>query len=90
MSGLYCVLDRVAERFAPPFVAVNDGIALRYFNRDVLSKVDPSIAGDYALYKMGCWDDVTGISDVDIPTEVNTVNTIMPIRPDLSEVKANV
>lgn len=50
---MYTIYDTVAEQGAPPFCALNDGIALRQVQKMLQEKaVKPD---DYKLYRVGSW-----------------------------------
>lgn len=60
--NIYSVHDRKAAVFARPFIAPNDGMALRSF---AAAKLDPStelakFPEDFSLYLLGSFDDETG------------------------------
>lgn len=60
--GLYCIFDLRAERYAPPFVEVNDAVADRRFtdllqNKQLLFSMHPE---DYRLYRVGSFNEETG------------------------------
>lgn len=52
---VYTVWDKVAEEAGPPFIAINDGVALRSFKE---MNIIPSLRGDYVLYHIGFYDSV--------------------------------
>ena len=49
---LYTVYDKVAQEGSQPFMAKNDGIALRSY-RKLLTQVDPSLQKEYQLLYIG-------------------------------------
>lgn len=51
---IYSVYDLVMKSFAPPFVAKNDGVAVRSFLLG--AKKLPNI-NDLRLYRLGTWND---------------------------------
>lgn len=84
---VFSVLDRTAEEFGPPFVAKNEGVALRQF-RDLMEKTPPMVRGDFSLYCLAGWDPAIGIHDVLVaPEEVSLIDNVLPGKPDLTEVK---
>lgn len=53
---MYCIYDKIAKLGAPPFVAVNDNVALRQFQN--LMRENPLVnSDDYLLFKFGSYDD---------------------------------
>nr|WAE43343.1 MAG: hypothetical protein [Microviridae sp.] len=64
---LYTIMDRVAEDSAPPFAAVNDGVAVRQF-RNLIREMVPA---EYALYYLGEYNTVVMRFDISsTPVEV--------------------
>lgn len=60
MMDIYSVFDNVAEKYGNPFVAISDKVALRDFNVG-MSSMNSLIKKDYALVKIGRFDELTGI-----------------------------
>ena len=60
MYGLYVVLDKVGEKFSPPFVSVNDASAKRS-HKYSMQKVPEDDRDSYILYNIGTYNDDTGI-----------------------------
>lgn len=63
VHGLYCVRDKVADAFIPPFLLPTDGMAVREFTH-ACQLPDHKFgihADDYSLFKVGSFDDVTGV-----------------------------
>lgn len=61
-TNIYSVYDKKAECFSQPFNMVNDAVAMRVIKNCVRDKThnygqNPE---DYALYKIGTFDDVVG------------------------------
>lgn len=68
-QGVYTVRDDVAEAFCLPWYSLNDNVAIRSFVAgcaDSQSRLSTS-PSDYALFKLGTFDDETGKIEVDIP-----------------------
>nr|QJB19262.1 MAG: nonstructural protein [Microvirus sp.] len=60
---VYSVMDEKAKAYAQPFFLEHDGMALRAFN-DVANDPQSNIckhAADFTLWKLGEFDDVSGI-----------------------------
>lgn len=55
---LYCIKDKAADEFGPPFQAKTDAVALRMFNQLVEREKVTGI--DYELYHVGAFDPVSG------------------------------
>lgn len=56
---IYSILDKVAERFSAPFVAVNAGVAHRQFENS-FKEVPEIHAQDFELYQIGEFDEKCG------------------------------
>lgn len=65
---LFCIFDKVAERFSVPFPAVNVGVAHRQFENSCKDIPEIHLA-DYELYQIGEFDDECG-SVKDLPNEL--------------------
>lgn len=63
------MLDILAHRFAPPFFAVNDDVAIRNFKKSMkLSEVSEN---EYELFQTGSFDMMTGIfTPLKVPVKV--------------------
>jgi hypothetical protein len=62
LTNAYTVYDRKALTYAPPFFALQDGLALRMFG-DAINDPGTSLfrhPGDYVLYRCGAYDDASG------------------------------
>lgn len=73
---LFSVRDTVSTLFAPPFVDVNHGSAIRGFKqvitRDDSNNAVSSHPADYELYVFGSFDDETGRFDIlDVPERIS-------------------
>lgn len=62
-KGIFAVLDTKSTIFSNPFVSINSAVALRDFrcasadsNSDIFRNPE-----DYALYRIGTYDDTLGI-----------------------------
>lgn len=63
LNGIYCVRDLAADSYMPPFMAVNDAVAIRSFAyafKDDRSTM-ASAPGDYELVLIATYDQMTGI-----------------------------
>lgn len=93
MKNLYCIYDGVAESSSEPFVAVNDGIALRFAR----SFVDRSISDssvfnpvDFSLYRIGTFEDSGLPSVVSDSVFICKLDTLVVTDSDRSKVKASI
>lgn len=64
---MYCIHDRVAEQYAPPFLMPNDNTATRAFvglctDQDSRIAANPS---DFNLYRVGEFDDESCVLTVE-------------------------
>ncbi|AXH74087.1 MAG: nonstructural protein [Microviridae sp.] len=72
IKNVYTVYDSKALVYGNPFYSVNDQVALRDFSQaagdpgSLISKAPV----DYTLFKIGSYDDTTGLFDV-LPVHVN-------------------
>jgi len=68
--NVYSVFDEKALVFAPPFLMVHDGEALRAFG-DAVGDPKSKLAahpGDFKLFRLGTFNDVTGkMESLDMP-----------------------
>nr|WAE43638.1 MAG: nonstructural protein [Microviridae sp.] len=71
MAGIYAIFDVIAEEAGDPFMAKNDGIAIRNFNN--LFKGKPVKIEDYRLYYLGIYDPET--MDIDADTDPQRIDT---------------
>lgn len=63
VHGLYSVRDKVADAYIPPFLLQSDAMAVREFAA-ACNMPDHKFgvhSEDYSLFKVGTFDDVTGI-----------------------------
>ena len=73
---IYGIFDVVADCFAPPFVAKNDGVASRMFLQSCRKM---SNVGDLKLYCLGDWNDEDRLfpfnpkSAVEVPVQIGDV-----------------
>lgn len=67
--GLYSIRDCLAEEYGPLFQAVNDGVAVRQFQK-ILVDIPISSRGDYVLVCFGKMDTVSGDIHVTPPQEI--------------------
>ena len=88
MPTIYAVFDKVAEEFGPPFVAKNDGIALRQFEDFRRERLPPHIVGDFSLYRLADWDNALAIHTLrEAPEEVSLLDSVTPHKVSLEEVR---
>lgn len=76
--GMYSVRDKAVEAFLPPFFAPTDNAALRMI-RDALSDEKSGFArhaSDYALFRIGAFDDATGAVQVDVDSPLKIVDLL--------------
>lgn len=66
IQKIYVVFDKVAEESGPPFVSVNDGVAVRSYAKIMSQVADPN---DYALLCIG-----------DFNTETAAIAPVSPVR----------
>lgn len=57
LYNVYAIYDKTAEEFGPPVVAVNDGIAKRWYRNQGIPE---SIKDEYQLHMIGTYDSKTG------------------------------
>lgn len=67
--GLYTVLDKAAEKAGPVFVASNDATAGRNFRR-MMVEIPEWERQEYALYRVGSYDDQSMLIEACDPIEV--------------------
>lgn len=61
MKNLYCIYDKVGNSSSDPFVAANDGLAIRFakgfLNRMLETNANIVSAADFSLYRIGTFTD---------------------------------
>jgi hypothetical protein len=63
IKNMYTIYDKKSELYATPFVELTDGTAVRAIQDMMMSNSEHPFARhseDYALYKIGTWDEFTG------------------------------
>lgn len=67
--GIYSVFDKAAAAYLQPFFSLNDQTAIRAFSRSVTDGNQAFTASpeDYALCRLGRFDDLVGDLDSDGP-----------------------
>ena len=90
MQMIFTVLDMAAKRFTEPFFAANEEVALRSFKEAVNSEGHPfsKFPEDYALYKIGEWDNESG--DIAAEEPVKLVNASALTHPFGNQVELEV
>lgn len=81
MTNLYAVKD-VKSSYWSPMAVVNDAIAIRDFTGFVNHKEAAHIAKDLELWRLGTYDELTGIIE-------SNVEYVCAYR-DVAEIKSNV
>ena len=67
--GVYAIKDTVVGAFLRPFTHVNDASAIRDFSSTVNDERNDFMKqnhGDMSLYKLGTFDDATGVTTSDV------------------------
>lgn len=72
---IYCIFDYAAEAGSPPFVAVNDAVAVRQY-RNLLR--ESQNANDYKLWLLGTFNDETMI--IKTPDPFEPIEVIMEMK----------
>ena len=64
---LYSILDKKAKAFGAPFTSVNDQVAMRTVQSNLMQGTSELAlhSEDYSLYVVGEFDDVTGQIETD-------------------------
>jgi hypothetical protein len=84
-KNLYTIYDKKSELYAPPFVELTDGTAIRAIS-DMLQNPQAQFAKfpeDYTLVRVGSYDELTGTPSGDLPPI-----TVMEIT-DIKDMKGN-
>lgn len=68
VKSVYAIHDKTAEEFGPPFIAKNDGVAVRNFKQYMQNSPDFQ---DYALFCIGTYCSINGKLE---PTTLRYVN----------------
>ncbi|MDC3312184.1 hypothetical protein OAW28_06000 [Alphaproteobacteria bacterium] len=71
-KNLYSIFDKKAEIYAPPFIELTDGTAIRAVT-DLLQRPELPFGKypeDYTLARIGSWDEFGGIPTADNPPEI--------------------
>lgn len=80
LTSAYSVHDSVADFFGTPFFSTNDNVAIRSFSalvHDPQSFVSRN-PGDFTLYRIGTFDDKTGLFEkFDIPFMVTRATSLL-------------
>ena len=71
-KNLYSIYDKKSEIYAPPFIELTNGTAIRAVT-DLLNRPEMPFnkyPEDYTLVKIGSWDEFAGIPTADNPPEI--------------------
>jgi len=70
LYNVYTVKDKLAEEAGPPFIAVNDKVAMRQFRQ---MGIPQSLQNEYELLKIGYFDSI----DISITPDIvyNVIDT---------------
>lgn len=86
--GIYSVLDKIAVEYGPPFLAVNDGAAVRSFHR-MFKDAEGIERNDYELRRVGDFDILSGylvgLPPETIVTGIAAVKKVFPNSVDITE-----
>lgn len=81
--GIYAIYDKKADAFMQPNFMATDGAAIRAFSDTVNRKSTderPNMismhASDYEFYKLGTYDDKTGLIESDVKCLITAVNCL--------------
>lgn len=85
----YTLFDLKALTYSPPFFTSNDALAKRMLS-EIVTDTNTTVGrhpSDYKLYKVGMFDDQTGIFDrLSIMEHIcDAVSLLPPPRPDMFE-----
>lgn len=81
----YCVYDRKALVYNAPFFAVADGSAARSF-ADLANDLSTTIGRhpmDYVLFRVGSFDDTSGVLLSDTAVHIADAHALVTPKPDL-------
>lgn len=85
-QSVYSIFDLKTVTYSPPFYAVTNGSAVRMV-QDVVADLNTALGRhpkDYVLYRLGEWDDQTGIvSMLDIREHVVDLISLVKTHGDL-------
>lgn len=85
IQQVYALRDRKADVFGRPVFVANVGSLIRELTDAVSSGGSDTLArhpGDFALYRLGTFDDVKGTFEcLPLPDFVLEVATLLPVRP---------
>lgn len=85
IQQVYALRDRKADVFGRPVFVANVGSLIRELTDAVSGGGQDTLArhpGDFALYRLGAFDDVKGTFEVlPLPDFVLEVATLLPVRP---------
>lgn len=80
-TNMYCVFDSKAAVYGVPFFMVNDAMAIRSFGD--LANDDRTLVGkhpeDFTLYRVGYFDDSTGVSQSCEPIAMVTASAMVRV-----------
>lgn len=85
IQQVYALRDRKADVFGRPVFVASVGSLIRELTDVVSGGGQDTLArhpGDFALYRLGTFDDVKGVFDLlPLPDFVLEVATLLPVRP---------
>jgi len=84
-TKVYSIFDKKAAIYSPPFYAPHDGIAMRNVSmaaRNMESQLG-QYPSDFALYRLGKFDDQTGSFLTGMPDFVIEVVSLLPVETQL-------
>ncbi|UDN67481.1 nonstructural protein [robinz microvirus RP_30] len=86
MLDVFSVLDTAVSAFLPPFFARSKGEAIRSFTEasNDSSHQFAKHASDYVLYRLGAWDDHSGMFSGSEPERIGSAREFVvdPVRHD--------
>ena len=71
-KNLYSIFDKKSQIYAPPFIELTDGTAIRACT-DLLQRPELPFGKypeDYTLVKIGSWDELGGLPTADNPPTI--------------------
>jgi len=84
ITNVYGIQDTIAGTFNNPFVMMNDGMAKRAFQQltdDPQSSINKA-PGDYKLFKLGTFDDNSGLLTPEKTPKYLATGMLTPTTPN--------